>query len=506
MLTFFAVLLASCAGSRSVDPNSDASQPQTTVTLYDVTGTTEPSDDSRSLSRTVFAVGTASGGSETTYSERIVEYETKVSGSAAATITSTWEGIRVESASGYVRIHSNDDISDVQSCSFDGNQRGGCIEVVNHLGATIVASSSTITLSASTSTATLHASEATVMPVYTLAASAPSETSNAPAPASSGAQPNRNIIGPAVGGTLGGVALIITVLTAYLMCRRRRRRQNQERSRQLGFTSKPELPSGEYNYHYRQSRVAVPSMIESSTASKEGVSPMSSFDPYTSPPKMHYLRSRSPSHSPTHSESFVSPFRSRQVASPSPLSTTPPTRPYMSQDMESLSSVSPPPTADTSASQNTAVASPVPRQPQLAPQDSHPGHNFRIHPSRFIERLSLSSVYLESLVAGGPLASIPNESKLDSPVHDLSSRPSSPLSYSPRPRSPTSLDIEASDSLSRTPPLHRSSMTPHSHSTFQTAQEGSALATPAYYTPTPPPSSPSPPLSDTSHAHYGYAI
>ncbi|KAL0061828.1 hypothetical protein AAF712_011346 [Marasmius tenuissimus] len=34
---------------------------------------------------------------------------------------------------------------------------------------------------------------------------------------------------------------------------------------------------------------------------------------------------------------------------------------------------------------------------------SHPGHGFRIHPSRFIERLSLSSTYLESLTAGGLL-------------------------------------------------------------------------------------------------------
>ncbi|KAK1227349.1 hypothetical protein PQX77_009671 [Marasmius sp. AFHP31] len=322
--------------------------------------------------------------------------------------------IRIQGESGYVRVQlgtpSAGSFISSQTCSFLPGGQAGCVDVVNFAQASttqLAGGSNSVVTNFVPSTTTLSTGEATLVPVATIEATT-TVTSTLPPPSNqslpgladeSGSK--NNIIGPAVGGSLGGLALILLILAVYWFCKRRKRHhstRSQTGSRGLiggglrggnnGGHTVLDGGESEYKYHYRSSRMAVTS------PEKDALSINSSSASYTN--------SNYQTHSPSHSyigslPAPTVPFRASHPPT-SPLSTLP----VRSEEVESLAPES---TIDTIVSQPTIVAQPVRQNTaeSTVSSASHPGHGFRIHPSRFIERLSLSSTYLESLTAGGLL-------------------------------------------------------------------------------------------------------
>ncbi|KAJ8081038.1 hypothetical protein PM082_017878 [Marasmius tenuissimus] len=399
----------------------------TAATIFDVTRKSEASSPgsggvTQSWSRTLVPVGTVSDGSSTIYSEEVVQYgiSSGSSGAASTFSASSYRVARIQGESGYVRIqpgtHSGEGFASSQTCSFLPGGQAGCVDVVHVVQTSstqLQGGSNSVITSLVPSTSTLSAGEATLVAVATLEATItatstiPPTNESLPGLADESGSKN-NIVGPAVGGSLGGLALILLILAVYWFCKRRKRQhstRSQTGSRGLiggglrggnnGGHTVLDGGESEYKYHYRTSRMAVTS------PEKDALSINSSSASYTnSNYQTHYATS--PTHSPSHSyigslPAPALPFRASHPPT-SPLSTLP----VRSEEVESLAPES---TIDTIVSQPTMVAQPVRQNTaeSTVSSASHPGHGFRIHPSRFIERLSLSSTYLESLTAGGLL-------------------------------------------------------------------------------------------------------
>ncbi|KAG7088780.1 hypothetical protein E1B28_012746 [Marasmius oreades] len=387
------------------------------ITLSEVTRTKEvgSSGVSRSWSRGLQPAGTASDGSQTTFSEKVVEYEMTMSEGATLTFSTTsWEDLRIQSASGYVRIQKGSTDSSVESCS-SVSGGGSCMNSINGL--------SQVQSSSGQSTATrglVVTSTTSLLPVQTPtvvnSAAVPSTVTPSATAISLLASTSKNsdILRPAlIGSLLGGLGVVLLVVGLFFVCRRQRRKT---KGRKQGFCR--ELVGGRSindishrQHHYRSFRNPS-SMAESS---RDGISIDSSYFPYT----------KSPPHSPT--QSFSAPvlsFKPHGQASPSPLSVA---APFSAEPQLGVGSLVPAEsTRDTLTSQATVVASTlVSRQntsDSITSSDSytHPGHGFRIHPSRFIEELSLSESYMESLMAGRNSKMIyqePNEMEPESPTH-----------------------------------------------------------------------------------------
>ncbi|KAL0565910.1 hypothetical protein V5O48_016106 [Marasmius crinis-equi] len=407
-----------------------------TATLYDVTNKPNSGSagsgngaTSQNWSRTLVPVGTASDGTATTFSEEIVEFgvSTDATGAATTFTTSTIKATRIQSDSGYVRSQIGTDsaggFTSVQTCSYVSESLGGCVDVVQLVQTTTqTESGGAVATTIITTSGTLQPSDAELVPVTTIAITSTSllsSTASSPSPTSSDepglANQNKgknNVVGPAVGAAVGGFVLILLLLGLYWLCRRRQHKaksQSEIGSRGLiasgiraGNHGGDSVLDGdsEYKYHYRTSRM--PSMADSSRE-KDALSINSSSPSYTN---SHYISPypRSPTHSPSNSTAVNLstpnlPFKAPHFAS-SPLS-TPPIHP------DEAESLPPHSTIDTVLSGSTLE--PIPSRQGTADSalssgstDSHrhPGHGFRIHPSRFIERLSLSSTYLEALTGG----------------------------------------------------------------------------------------------------------
>ncbi|KAF9265277.1 hypothetical protein L218DRAFT_164495 [Marasmius fiardii PR-910] len=287
----------------------------------------------------------------------------------------------------------------------------------------------------------------------------------------------------------------------HLSRRQRRKTKGQIQSLSRESAVDGDMGSfGDRQYHYRSSRVT-PSMTESS---KDGVSIDSSYFP-----KSHYTKS--PPHSPRHS--FSAPLLpSKYQATSSPLSSVPysaETEAELGSNQGTLTSLSTvvPSTSASESRQNTTDST------IFAHSSTHPGHGFRIHPSRFIEGLSLSPTYLESLMAGGDSQMVyqePNEIEPENPSHphqghDHEHEQEHGQSSSPFPEAmtPTHLPDHEHDHDHEEEPPHSPSLPPSSPS----PHDSPYFATPSQ-TPNPgtfsPSSSPLSPAS-LSAPHLPYA-
>ncbi|KAL0061829.1 hypothetical protein AAF712_011347 [Marasmius tenuissimus] len=191
---------------------------------------------------------------------------------------------RIQGESGYVRIqpgtHSGEGFASSQACSFLPGGQAGCVDVVHVVQTSstqLPGGSNSVITSLVPSTSTLSAGEATLVAVATLeatitATSTTSPTNEALPGLADESGSKNNIVGPAVGGSLGGLALILLILAVYWFCKRRKRQhstRSQTGSRGLiggglrggnnGGHTVLDGGESEYKYHYRTSRMAVAS-------------------------------------------------------------------------------------------------------------------------------------------------------------------------------------------------------------------------------------------------------